>query len=663
MKCVWVLVLLTGLFPGLCLSVLAQDDQYVRIYSLIQEGDSLNSSARPGLALAKYIEAQTALQTFQKVYPDWNTKVVNFRLNYLASSIAELSARQPAPAPPAPVATTRTNSPVSNSGSDQDRTELENQVRLLQGQLQQAQANNLMLEAKLKEAFSAQPATVDPRELAKAQERIRSIEKENALLKVSLGEQQDRLPPQTDTNVIAQLKQDLAEANRKLAEQTDKAAAAAIAAAALQKKLDVPVSSPASVDASGLASTQKALENANRRLAEQTDLATRLAQEKDTLQVRLRTLESNNDAMNALRAENEILKKQLTDLKPRGNSVISGNPSHDLAEAQAQIAALQSDKEILHLQTIALQERVKQLMTPAVTATAFPATVSATDSARVKQLESEKAELQKKLEAAQKQLYGRKGKNAAAQIEDLTGQLEVLRARLGVYETQAAPYSPEELALMKPSDATLAAANPRVGQKSVRELPAGTATLVAEAQRDFSTRQFDKAEQKYLQVVQQDDKNTYTLANLATIQLQLNHLDEAEKHIHQALTQAPDDAYSLLVLGEIDIRRDKYDAALDALSRAAKLDTQNPEIQNYLGLTLSQKGLRTAAETAFRKAIQLDPDYASAHNNLAVFYVTQKPPWTELARWHYKKALAAGFSRNPDLEKLLNLNQPAETTP
>ena len=38
-------------------------------------------------------------------------------------------------------------------------------------------------QAKLKEALAAQPATVDSRELAKAQEQIQSLMKENELLK------------------------------------------------------------------------------------------------------------------------------------------------------------------------------------------------------------------------------------------------------------------------------------------------------------------------------------------------------------------------------------------------------------------------------------------------------------------------------------------------
>ena len=60
------------------------------------------------------------------------------------------------------------------------------------------------------------------------------------------------------------------------------------------------------------------------------------------------------------------------------------------------------------------------------------------------------------------------------------------------------------------------------------------------------------------------------------------------------------------------------------------------------------------AETALRKAIQLDPNYAAAHNNLAVIYLSQQPPLVELARWHYQKALDAGQPRNPDLEKALD---------
>src|SRR6185369_14293155 len=146
----------------------------------------------------------------------------------------------------------------------------------------------------------------------------------------------------------------------------------------------------------------------------------------------------------------------------------------------------------------------------------------------------------------------------------------------------------------------LPVADAKAGKKPVRELPPGTIALVAQAQRDFAARQYDKAEEKYLEVLRRDNQNVNTLANLAAIQLEADHLDAAEKHIKEALGFAPDDAYSLSILGNLKFRQGKYDEALDVLSRAAKVDPQNAEIQNYLGLTLSQKGLRMPAEQAFR---------------------------------------------------------------
>ena len=176
---------------------------------------------------------------------------------------------------------------------------------------------------------------------------------------------------------------------------------------------------------------------------------------------------------------------------------------------------------------------------------------------------------------------------------------------------------------------------------------------MAEAQSFFTARQYDRAETDYLQILQQDENNALVLGNLAAIEMQEGKLEEAEKHIKTAIAQDPDDAFNVATLGYLKFRQEKFDEALDILSRAAKLDPRNPEIQNYLGVTLSHKGLRAQAETALRRAIELNPDYAAAHNNLAAIYISQTPPMVELARWHYQKALDAGQSHNPELEKAL----------
>ena len=92
------------------------------------------------------------------------------------------------------------------------------------------------------------------------------------------------------------------------------------------------------------------------------------------------------------------------------------------------------------------------------------------------------------------------------------------------------------------------------------------------------------------------------------------------------------------------------------LAVANWLDPKNPEVQNYLGITLSEKGQRGAAEAALRKSIQLAPRNPDAHHNLAVIYASQKPPSLELARWHYQKSVDAGHAKNPELEKILGEN-------
>ena len=514
------------------------------------------------------------------------------------------------------------------------------------------QADKAVLEAKLKEALALQPAALDPRELARAEEKIKGLVKENDLLKVTLAQEKAKPVAAPDTKALEETQQALAEANRKLAEQTKTANALALDKTALQTKLDSLASSPA--NAAELGAARKALAEANRKLTEQSNLASGLALEKEALQARVKTLNADTEAAAALHAENQLLKQQVTDLKaappPTDKAEEAARQS---AQAQAQIAALQSDKEMLQLEKLALETRVKHLSAPPATQAVSPATKTA-DAARIKQLERERDDLQKQLTVANKELYSRKGKAAAARMAEVENQLATLRSRLEVLEARQVPYTAEELALFKQPETKLAQVDRKDGRKSVRELPPGTVALVAEAHRYYANKQLDKAEEKYLQVLQQDKTNVPTLANLAVIELDLGHLETAEINIKQAVALAPDDAYSLSVLGRLKFAQRKYDEAIDAFSRAAKLDPQDAQVQNFLGLALSEKGLRGPAETALRKAIQLDPGCADAQNNLAVIYITQRPPLVELARWHYQKAVAAGTS-NPSLLQMLEI--------
>src|SRR5687767_3825745 len=164
-------------------SVCAQssEDQYVRIYNLIQQADTLNGNGQFAQALPKYLEAQSALQRIQKFNPTWNPKVVSYRLSYIAERI-EAGPGRTAATPPRK-ASPPSNAPASASAASVTKPETQPlpltagapNVADLQDTVARLQTDKAILEAKLKEALATQPAAADPRELAKAQETIQSL--------------------------------------------------------------------------------------------------------------------------------------------------------------------------------------------------------------------------------------------------------------------------------------------------------------------------------------------------------------------------------------------------------------------------------------------------------------------------------------------------------
>lgn len=595
-------------------SAQSPDDLYLRIYFLIQDGDTLAEQSRAGEALPKYIEARQALDRFQKGYPEWNQDVIRFRTVYVASRIAELQSRlaprvsTPPANLPAPKASTNLPQPER---VDANSALLEAQVTALRSDLSHMRADNANLESKLKEALAAQPAAVDPRELTKAEGRVRELQKGNELLTAALSEAQEK---QADTNAVTR--------------------------------------------------AQKALEEAQRELAAQRKAAAVAQKSKVELEERFQAAVQQAEFASALRTENDLLKKQLAE----GQNVTSqaGASAQELSRVRVELAALRSERDILANEKKALEERIRTTSPAPVAAPTAqrPEVVRAQDKIRnaemsdlrdqVKRLEKERVSLRKQLESAAKQTIPRKSKAAAARIQDLERQLASMRDRLAPLEATKIPYTKTELALMSVPGVNIpTAASRRSSDTNSSQLSASTASLITDARRSFAARQFDSAAEKFAGVIKEDENNVPALGGLAISEMERARLPEAEAAIRKAIALAPENATVHSTLGQIKFRQQDFDAAYEALSKAAALDPNNAEVQNLLGVTLSQKGQRGPAETALRRAIQLQPNYGSAHNNLAIIYVGAQPPLVELARWHYQKALASGHPRNADLEAML----------
>jgi hypothetical protein len=112
------------------------------------------------------------------------------------------------------------------------------------------------------------------------------------------------------------------------------------------------------------------------------------------LQARMRTLMTTAETAEALRVENELLKKQVAELRPGAPAI---GPSEDLtapvAAAEARIATLQSEADILRLENVALQNRVKQLSGVPAAASIIPPPASGDEAERLKLVEQERDEL------------------------------------------------------------------------------------------------------------------------------------------------------------------------------------------------------------------------------------------------------------------------------
>ena len=78
-----------------------------------------------------------------------------------------------------------------------------------------------------------------------------------------------------------------------------------------------------------------------------------------------------------------------------------------------------------------------------------------------------------------------------------------------------------------------------------------------------------------------------------------------------------------LELGTSYLSRGEYPAALSELLRAEKLDSDNPIIQNHLGLAYYVRAKYDLAENHLRRSIKLNPTYTDARNNLARILMDQ----------------------------------------
>jgi Flp pilus assembly protein TadD len=175
----------------------------------------------------------------------------------------------------------------------------------------------------------------------------------------------------------------------------------------------------------------------------------------------------------------------------------------------------------------------------------------------------------------------------------------------------------------------------------------------AEGLTAFQAGNFAGAREAYLRVLKLEPDNLPALVNLGATEYRLGNYDEAERLLRRSLQINPDNPTAWLNLGILHLDRDEPMRSLAAVAQAVGHTPNDPVARNYLGVAAGRNRWFDAAEAELRRAIELQPDYADAHFNLAVFYLERKPPAVELARRHYQRAVDLGAGRDKVLEGAL----------
>jgi tetratricopeptide (TPR) repeat protein len=117
----------------------------------------------------------------------------------------------------------------------------------------------------------------------------------------------------------------------------------------------------------------------------------------------------------------------------------------------------------------------------------------------------------------------------------------------------------------------------------------------------WKSHQYEEAKAAFEAELSIDATNAQALAYLGDIELKANNPERALEWLKKAVGQRNGIRIAYLDLGTIYQDQKRYDEALAALQRAAKLDTDQPDIHFRLGNLYRVMGKTEMAEQEFAK--------------------------------------------------------------
>lgn len=147
-------------------------------------------------------------------------------------------------------------------------------------------------------------------------------------------------------------------------------------------------------------------------------------------------------------------------------------------------------------------------------------------------------------------------------------------------------------------------------------------------------------------------KSAEIIKNISLIYVSKGDNERAVRYIKEARAENPDDLDLLFSEANVQLKLNNKQAFKDLMLEATEKDPNNAELRYNLGVITSESGDNKLAETYYRKAIDLDPDYADAYLNLAAVILEQEAPLVE-----QMNKLGTSKADNLKYDKLLEQRQ------
>jgi chromosome segregation ATPase len=491
------------------------DDDFITIYNLIQVTDSQNSAGRVVDAREGYLKAQQLLRQLQKSYPAWNERVIAYRLRYVAEKLAaipETPADAPKPADPAKPAPK--NEELAPAG------EVIEQFNTMNAQIAKLAAEKQVLEAKLREALTAQPVPVDPKELQSAVEKISQLQSTNKVLLAHLARQEAERRNLVDKVVAEEAQKALNDANRELLAQRTRAAELEKQRESVEgqlKKLDV--------ENSTLKTQVTELKSDSERGKQVAELSGKLA----GLQADLSQMKEQNEVLIADRTK---LEKQVEDLRARQSE--DGFLRQKQLETDLALAKAEASRNSLVADELAAQlAKEKGVRT---------------------QAESSNVELTRRVQSLTEQNTALKGietqlaaernerQEVEAQLKAAEQRLEALKKSAADNPKPDAPADPAVAGQLKLLETEAGRLRDALKDSRAREMELSTLLGEANAARDRLEREKEHLLARLRDANQTPNANQVARANqtITTLETRLKQLEKERDQLSAKLAQAAD---------------------------------------------------------------------------------------------------------------------------